>query len=166
MKKRGWFVIMYQEEVELFKNGKSSERLIYEAIKSYSSNGRSETSISNREIASRASISYSTVNRHLPRLIEMGYVEVVGKNGHIGGVINTYKVLQPKTLTYGEVSQTATVSVAISTKSVATVGVRTPKVKGNKINNEIEISQEEQDKLWRILNEESSKEISRQRRAK
>lgn len=129
-----WFVIMYQNEVECFKHGKSAERLIYEAIKSYSANGKVEVSLSNREIASRASISYSTVNRHLPKLVELGYIKVVGASGHIGGVINTYKVLLSEVIYNNEVNHPATVSVATSPESVATIGIKTPKVKG-KLNN-------------------------------
>ena len=127
---------MNQSEVERFKHGKSAERLIYEAIKSYSANGKIDVSLSNREIASRASIAYSTVNRHLPKLIEMGCVKAVGVSGHIGGVINTYRVLLPETLVVNKVFQPTTVSVATGTKSVAGVGVNSTKVKGNKpINN-------------------------------
>jgi predicted transcriptional regulator len=162
MKTKQWYVIMYQEEVDRFKHGKSAERLIYEAIKSYSTNGKVDVSLSNREIASRASISYSTVNRHLPKLIELGYIKVVGNNGHIGGVINTYRVLLPETLIFSKVSQTATVSVATSTESVASVGIKSLKIKEN----EKQTSQEEQDKIWEALNLESTNEIAKQRRTR
>lgn len=138
---------MNQAEVECFKAGKSAERLIYEAIKSYSSNGKVETSLSNREIAERASISYSTVNRHLPKLVEMGLIKVVGGNGHIGGVINTYKVLLSETVNVA----TRIESVADSTESVASIGTKSHNIKSNK-DNSVKNILLSQHAIWEIAN--------------
>lgn len=98
--KNKYYVIIQQNEIEHFPVGKQNERLIYESIKSYSANGKQEVTLSLREIAKRASISYSTVFRYLPNLIKMGMLERIGEN--------TYKVLLPETQ-----------SVASSNKNVA-----------------------------------------------
>ncbi|MFA6569804.1 MAG: hypothetical protein WCT77_01015 [Bacteroidota bacterium] len=119
-----YYVKITQREIELFPKGKHNERLIYESIKSYSANGNREVTLSLRNIAKRASISYSTVSRFLPKVIEMGVIMLTGSSDHIGGRVNTYKVLLPETDSVADRYET----VARSKESVADSGTKLPQI--------------------------------------
>ena len=110
---RHWYFRMQQKEVEQFSEGEHNERLIFESIKSYSGNGSVEVTLSLRDIALRATISYPTVFRCLPKLLanKSHMVQKVGEKHRIGGTVATYKVLLLETLKSKRVLRTETVSV-------------------------------------------------------
>lgn len=114
-----YFVIMWQGEIEQFAEGQHNERLIYESIKSHSGNGKLEVALSFRDISKRANISYSSVSRFLPSLLDKGVVKVTGSKSKIGGKVNIYKVLLPETVSVANRNTYSKESVAEMQKSVA-----------------------------------------------
>jgi len=119
MKTNEWYYRMQQAEVEQFTEIEFFERLIYESIKSYSGNAKLDVVLSVRQIAARATISYSTVSRFLPKLIAKGMIKIVGTKNRIGGPVNIYKVLLPATVSVATGNALDKKSVAVSKESVA-----------------------------------------------
>lgn len=109
MKSKAWYVTMQQKEIESFDN--PFERLVYEAIKSFCGNGKTESGISNSEIAKRGNVSKMTVGRYIPVLIKKSFVRIVGSTTRVGGTVKIYRVCP-------EVIEGVTTSNALSEKSV------------------------------------------------
>ncbi|OIO12839.1 hypothetical protein COV53_03195 [Candidatus Gottesmanbacteria bacterium CG11_big_fil_rev_8_21_14_0_20_37_11] len=121
---KNWYVKIQQAEVEQFTLGEHIERLIYEAIKSYCGNGKLNVGLSIRDIAKRATLSYSTVFRHLPNLLNKNIIKIVGQNKRLGGTVNVYQVLLTETLSVADNQE----SVAGSKESVADSGTKLPQL--------------------------------------
>lgn len=86
---KSWFVIMQEEEVMVFTN--IFEKSLYEAIKSYCSNGKTTAALSIRDIQERATMSQGSVEEYLPKLIAKKYVEIIGTKTRRGGTCSIYK---------------------------------------------------------------------------
>lgn len=130
-----WFYIIHQGEFEVMNSG--SQLLVYAAIKSYCANGKREYGISIRNIAGRAKVSKSEVARTIPELVDLGLMEIVGKNNVRGGKVDVYKVSSPGTVkrvkspSQGQLKKE---SVPPRSESVPTLGTKgtSIKVKSNK----------------------------------
>lgn len=119
MSTNNWYFRMQQDEIEQFSEVEYFERLIYESIKSYSGNAKLDIVLSVRQIAARATISYSTVSRFLPKLIAKEMVKIVGTKNRVGGQVNIYRVLLPATVSVATGNTLDEKSVAVSKESVA-----------------------------------------------
>lgn len=184
-KNKKWFVIMWEDEINMFKVGELFERAIYESIKSYCGNGKLEIDLSSRQIAARANVSYMSVQRYLPNLLKKGMVTITGKKPRVGGVVNIYKVALADTLT-GTGRATKKEKTGTTREESGTgVGMEpiSIKVKRNintKENNlsssittgnlekksEVEFSPEKRKKIWDAVNSWSAEKLAQQRGGK
>lgn len=134
MKSKTWYVTMQQKEIEAFSN--PFERLVYEGIKSFCGNGKTEGEASNFDIATRANVSKMTVGRYLPILIDKGFVKIVGKATRVGGTVNIFLVFPEvvASVTSRDSSLEKSVSlryesVTISGESVTDTGTKPSNIK-------------------------------------
>lgn len=156
-----YYVILQKEEMDLKLS--PAEQMVYLSIKSYCANGKREFGLSSRMIKERTSLSQPYIIEITRKLMHRGIVRITGSEIHLGGNIPVYQVIVPvisKVIT-PDISNSV-VSDNHSEESDNYSGLKINKVKRKKENVK-QIPQEEQDKLWVILNEESLKEISRQK---
>lgn len=88
--KKSYFVILQQEELEM--EATSAEKMVYAAIKSFTSNGRQPQDLSLRDIQKRSGVSYKHVSNLIQKLINKKRIEKTGKKTRKGGTVDVYKV--------------------------------------------------------------------------
>jgi len=91
-----WFVILWQGEFEVMKT--DVQKSVYEAIKSYCSNGKKTKALSIRDIQKRTHLSFGTVQAVIPQLIDLGMIKINGKEGRRGGLISVYEVISARSV--------------------------------------------------------------------
>jgi hypothetical protein len=88
--KKRYFVILWQEELKM--KATPAEKIVYAAIKSFTSNGRQPQDLSLRDIQRRSGVSYKHVSRSIQGLIDKKRIEKIGKKTRKGGIVDIYKV--------------------------------------------------------------------------
>lgn len=141
MNNQEWFVIL--NESESVKCETPAQLLVYLAVKSFCSNGRSKKGISLREISSRSKYSVGWTKPVIEQLKKKGLVFTHGTETRRGGTVEVFAV---GTLNDNKVSSGGTVknnrsvppvkrSVPRVAISVPPIGTKSPKVKRKKVNN-------------------------------
>lgn len=164
MKSKESYVVYQKCEMDLKLS--PAELMVYLSIKSYCANGKREFGLSSRMITVRTSLSQPYIIKITQKLIDKGVVKITGNEGHLGGNIPIYQVIVPvisKVIT-PDISNSV-VSDNHSEKSDSpaegsdnSLGLENNKVKSNKVIVKKQIPQEEQDKIWEILNAESARQ--------
>ena len=121
MKIKGWYAIITQEEVEAINN--STQLSIYWSIKSFCANGKRTFDVSIRDIKLRSHLSIGTISKNLPKVIDNGYVKVVGQESRRGGMVDVYKCLLAE-----QIKQKS-----VHNKDFSVQGVTSNRVQNNKV---------------------------------
>jgi predicted transcriptional regulator len=167
MKTKEPFVVVWKHE--LTADLTPAEFKVYITIKSFASNGRAKVPLSFREIENRCSLSFVYVRTLVLRLISKGWLRKTGeKSSRVGGLTDVYQVLteaNTQVLTPSNTTEKKVLATDYESVNKNVSEVLQSKKEYKKNNNGDHFSQNEQDRIWKILGEESDKEIARQRRA-
>ena len=162
MKYKNWFVTLKQREVEKCKT--PAQLLVFTSIKSYCGNGKLQVGLSYRDISKRSKFSIGWIKPIIKELKDLGLVFTHGTESRRGGTVEVFSV---GTVDTSQSVPPVEVSVPSVALSVPLSGTKHDNIINEEINNNGDcFPQNKKNELWRILHEESEKEIAKQRRVR
>ena len=85
-----FFAILQQDELEILNT--PTQIAVYLSIKSYCANGKRDYPLSIREIHKRSKVSIGWIKTTIQELISLSLIEIIGTEGHRGGLVNIYHI--------------------------------------------------------------------------
>jgi hypothetical protein len=156
-KRKGWYVTLLQEEVERCQT--KTQLLVFASIKSFSGNGRLQVGLSLRDISKRSKCSVGWIQPVINDLKQLGLILTHGTEKRKGGIVKVFSIGTVLPLSSVESVNIGVQSVNVSVQSTGT------KINKLKVNKNFS-PQNKNAEIWKILHEESDREITRRRGVK